>query len=425
MNGNSFIEEVNTFSACVIGNIFSIKSDVDRYYQEGCKALDMQKILLTDYRHLQYSDTYLQACKSLYSVISILANRIEDITEQKYECGSDTYKNYMNQAIILCENFNTDFLESKNIESLQESLQRKRIKFNLIFNNEPCLMVSSATSRVKIGEPYTIVYTFNRPTRFPISIKANGFTIKKIGTPKIDIENKETTYTCQFVFLSYDTFKVPIATIDYFGEIFSSPELNVNLKSPKKEETPNTTKTDNKTTKIWNEYKGLVIAIVMFLLATIVLLIDNMLESWLAFGSSIAFLISRILSLIHSKFPYQACPTETEAISMKTINGCGIMEFPIGFNRKPDFKKEQISMFAQNVSYVFISVLYLPLIPIGCYSIMTLWSSKIYKGSKQGVKFLGMDKMHFSEIIQIYLTCYSLVLYVPTLCWLIYYLISS
>ena len=125
MNGNSFIEEVNTFSACVIGNIFSIKSDVDRYYQEGCKALDMQKILLTDYRHLQYSDTYLQACKSLYSVISILANRIEDITEQKYECGSDTYKNYMNQAIILCENFNTDFLESKNIESLQESLQRK------------------------------------------------------------------------------------------------------------------------------------------------------------------------------------------------------------------------------------------------------------------------------------------------------------
>ena len=163
----------------------------------------------------------------------------------------------------------------------------------------------------------------------------------------------------------------------------------------------------------------------MCLLATIVLLIDNMLESWLAFGSSIAFLISRILSLIHSKFPYQARPTETEAISMKTINGCGIMEFPIGFNRKPDFKKEQISMFAQNVSYVFISVLYLPLIPIGCYSIMTLWSSKIYKGSKQGVKFLGMDKMHFSEIIQIYLTCYSLVLYVPTLCWLIYYLISS
>lgn len=425
MNGNSFIEEVNTFSACVIGNIFSIKSDVDRYYQEGCKALDMQKILLTDYRHLQYSDTYLQACKSLYSVISILANRIEDITEQKYECGSDTYKNYMNQAIILCENFNTDFLESKNIESLQESLQRKRIKFNLIFNNEPCLTVSSATSRVKIGEPYTIVYTFNRPARIPISIKANGFTIKKIGTPKIDIENKETTYTCQFVFLSYDTFKVPIATIDYFGEIFSSPELKVNLKSPKKEETPNTTKTDNKTTKIWNEYKGLVIAIIMFLLATIVLLIDNMLESWLAFGSSIAFIISRILSLIHSKFPYQACPTETEAISMKTINGCGIMEFPIGFNRKPDFKKEQISMFAQNVSYVFISVLYLPLIPIGCYSIMTLWSSKIYKGSKQGVKFLGMDKMHFSEIIQIYLTCYSLVLYVPMLCWLIYYLISN
>lgn len=425
MNGNSFIEEVNTFSACVISNIFPLKSNIDYYYQEGCKALDMQKILLTDYRHWQYSDTYLQACKSLYSVISILSGRIEDITEQKYECGSDTYKNYMNQAIILCENCSTDFLEPKNIESLQESIQRRKIKFNLIFNDEPCLTVSSATNRLKINEPYTVVYTFNRPARFPISIKANGFTIKKIGVPKIDIEHKKTTYTCQFVFLSYDTFKVPIATIDYFGKIFNSPELKVNLKLPQKEETPNTTKTTDKITKIWKEYKGLVIAIIMVLLATIMLFINDMPDSWILFGSSIAFLISRILSHIHSKFPYQAHPTETESISMGTINGCGIMEFPIGFERKLDLKKEPIPMFAQNVSYVFISVLYLPLIPIGCFSIMTLWSSKIYKGSKQGVKFLGMDKMHFSEIIQIYFTCYSLVLYIPLFCWLIYYLISN
>lgn len=419
----NFIEETNAYASHIIGSIFTKKYTLEDFYNEACKLLDLQKSLLVNYRHYQYSSIFLQTCKALTRAISILMGRIETNTEYKYDCESIEYHSYMSKALTLGESCSTEFLDANIVESLQENIKRIRKKANLFFDNPPSLVVSGTSERVKIGSPYIVVYTFNRPAPCPISIQENGFTTKTIGTPKVDIDKKTTTYTCQFVFQSYDDFKIPIAKVDFFGRTIISPQLKVNLKT---HDTPSSPTIFQKPQKdeftLIKEHWDWIVALVMFIISIPTLSVNNV-ESWLLFYSSMAFIISRILSFVHAKYPYKARTGETEGFSLRTINGIGIMDFPISFKRRQQNSKEisMNSIITSEVSYIFITFFYLPLIPIGCFSTTLCGSIKyFYKGYKQGMKFHGQDRMHITEILQVYLTCYSLLLYVTALGWFIY-----
>ena len=425
MLNKNFIEETNDYASQLICNIFLKSYSLDQFYDEGCKIIDMQKTLITTYQHHQHAENFSKTCKALCTAISFLIKRIETITDHKYECDSIEYKNQMSKALTLGESCSVDFLDDIAIKSLKETIERLKKKVGFIFDTPPSLSVSRTSNKINIGSPYIVIYSFNRPVPCTISVKEDGFSIKSCGTPKIDIDKKITTYTCQFIFQSFDTFKIPIAQVDYHGNIFSSPQLEVKLHQPELKPIENKSKPikEGKYSESFKDNWDRILSLLMFLVAICALVINNMLESWILLGTSITFMISRILSYLHATYPYRANAKEADGIPLHTINGCGIMETPIMFERKRNATMETISansLYTSTVSYVFITFLYLPLIPLGCYSIGTLWTSKIYKGSKRSIKYYGQDRMHITEILQIYLSYYSLVLYIPALFWFIY-----
>ena len=188
MLNKNFIEETNEYASQLICNIFLKSYSLDQFYDEGCKIIDMQKTLITTYRHHQHAENFSKTCKALCTAISFLIKRIETITDHKYECDSIEYKNQMSKALTLGESCSVDFLDDIAIKSLKETIERLKKKVGFIFETPPSLSVARTSNKINIGSPYIVVYSFNRPVPCTISVKEDGFSIKSCGTPKIDID---------------------------------------------------------------------------------------------------------------------------------------------------------------------------------------------------------------------------------------------
>lgn len=96
---------------------------------------------------------------------------------------------------------------------------------------------------------------------------------------------------------------------------------------------------------------------------------------------------------------------------MGTMNG-------IGVSLVGNFSKgKSISM--GHISYLFFTVFYLPIIPLGCYVTSEGFNSRgSYKRRSTSYTFYGSQPWRFIEVLQIYSFAYSIIGTIICLIWL-------
>lgn len=87
---------------------------------------------------------------------------------------------------------------------------------------------------------------------------------------------------------------------------------------------------------------------------------------------------------------------------MGTMNGIGISLIG-SFDTGKSFSMG-------NISYLFFTVFYIPIIPLGCYNTrMTGMSRKSYKQSSTSYSFYGSQPWRFLEVLYLYSIYYSII----------------
>lgn len=105
----------------------------------------------------------------------------------------------------------------------------------------------------------------------------------------------------------------------------------------------------------------------------------------------------------YSAFPTFLPPDGDEPSSLIRVNGCGT-------SMSGSFRSFQIDGVTTTVSYRFLYVLFLPLIPLKCYRVV-----------KEGgtYRFLGSDTMNWKELLCVYMDSFKWVFSVLTVIMLI------
>lgn len=139
-------------------------------------------------------------------------------------------------------------------------------------------------------------------------------------------------------------------------------------------------------------------------------------KEWIQLGftfsiSGILLFVSQLVNaLLKTKdFPVQAANGE-KPDSLSTLNG-------IGYSLIGGFRTVEDT----HVSYVFLC-LFIPLFPVGCYRVkegnFKSFRDGVYRKTTTDVQCMGSEKWRILEIIQVYLSSYSIMAIIICIVWL-------
>lgn len=92
---------------------------------------------------------------------------------------------------------------------------------------------------------------------------------------------------------------------------------------------------------------------------------------------------------------------ENTDIPMGTINGIGLTLYGMDFRSHSDFAPGN-RFISSEVKYLFFTILYIPLLPLGCYRVNLSGFQRKYKGSVTSYNVYGTERWVLWELLYIY-----------------------
>lgn len=208
---------------------FAAADEIDIMLGFVPKFVEIQNYLVENHDLLVNDDDYEKTNSQLATLITYIAEQVENHTEQTYPKGSEDYKKYMNLAYEAAIQSNLKYLSERDASLRQFCINRIKCKAFDLYEKELDLQIA-VPDKIIEGYQFEVTYSYNQEGK-NFKITESPFVKRYSGPIRSMTYSPTFRATAKYSFICHQdgVFEIPRASIEIDGKKIYFPVKEIEV----------------------------------------------------------------------------------------------------------------------------------------------------------------------------------------------------